>query len=90
MQAQNVRDIAARGAKLYDKFRGFVEDLQKVGERLRQADESYQGALGKLSTGSGNLIHQAELLRDLGVKPKKTLPAGLVEAQNEEPQKSTS
>ena len=90
MQAQNVRDIADRGAKLYDKFRGFVEDLQKVGERLRQADESYQGALGKLSTGSGNLIHQAELLRDLGVKPKKTLPAGLVEAQNEEPQKSTS
>jgi DNA recombination protein RmuC len=90
MQAQNVRDIADRGAKLYDKFRGFVEDLQKVGERLRQADESYQGALGKLSTGSGNLIHQAELLRDLGVKPKKTLPAGLVEAQNEEPQKPTS
>jgi len=79
MQAQNVRDIADRGARLYDKFSGFVEDLQKVGDRLRQADESYQSAFGKLSTGSGNLIRQAELLRKLGVEPKKALPAELTE-----------
>jgi len=83
-QTQNAKDIARRGALLYDKFVGFVEDLKIVGNRLMQARDSYDAALGKLSTGQANLVKQAELLRELGVKPKKTLPIELIAAATED------
>ncbi len=77
-QTQNARDIAHRGAELYDKFVGFVDDLKNVGSRLKQASDSYDAAYGKLFGGRGNLVKQAELLRDLGVKPKKNLSLELI------------
>ena len=77
-QNRNVQEIAERGGALYDKFVGFVEDLQKVGQRLSQTKESFDNAFGKLSTGRGNLVRQAENLRDLGVRPAKRLPSALV------------
>ncbi len=79
-QKQNVQDIVNRGAELYDKLVGFVDDLKSVGDRLEQAKTSYGLALGKLSTGKGNVIRQAEMLKSLGVKPKKNLPPELVDA----------
>jgi DNA recombination protein RmuC len=83
-QKQNVAEIVKRGADLYDKFVGFVEDLQCVGDRMEQAKSSYRDALNKLSTGKGNLIRQAEMLRELRVKPKKNLPMDLLEASVED------
>ncbi len=77
-QARNVREIADRGARLYEKFVGFVDDMQKLGERLAQARASFDAAFGKLSTGSGNLLGQVEKLQQLGVKPSRRLPAQLV------------
>jgi DNA recombination protein RmuC len=77
-QTQNVQEIAKRGGDLYDKLVGFVEDLKAVGNRLVQAKDSYDEAFGKLATGRGNLIRQAELLKAMGVKAKKALPADLV------------
>ena len=77
-QARNVREIADRGARLYEKFVGFVEDMQKLDDRLRQARTSFDSAMGKLSSGAGNLIGQVEKLKQLGVKPSKTLPQPLV------------
>jgi DNA recombination protein RmuC len=82
-QKQNVQDIVSRGAELYDKLVGFVDDLKSVGDRLEQATSSYGLALNKLSTGKGNVIRQAEMLKALGVKPKKNLPTELVEASTE-------
>jgi DNA recombination protein RmuC len=76
---RNAQDIAQRGAELYDKFCGFVQDLQQVGERIRQAQQSYDSAASKLSEGKGNLVRQAEMLKSLGVKPKKDLPPRLIE-----------
>jgi len=84
-QAHNVREIADRGAELYDKFVGFVADLDKVGDRLRLARESFDSAYNKLATGRGNLVRQAEKLRELGVRPTKPLPTDLIEASREEP-----
>ena len=75
-QKQNVQEIVNRGAELYDKLVGFVDELKSVGERLEQAKTSYGLALGKFSTGKGNVIRQAEMLKTLGVKPKKNLPHG--------------
>jgi DNA recombination protein RmuC len=78
-QSRNAQDIAKRGAELYDKLCGFVEDLETVGTRISQAQKAFDLAHGKLATGRGNVIRQAEMLRDLGVKPTKALPAAVVE-----------
>ena len=78
-QSRNAQDIAKRGAELYDKLCGFVGDLHKVGERLEQAKAAYDDAHTKLSTGRGNAIRQAEMLKKLGVKPSKALPQPLVQ-----------
>ena len=83
-QARNVRDVMDRGAELYDKFVNFVADLEKVGTSLRAVDTSYANAMKKLSQGRGNLIRQAEMLRELGVRSTKSLPKPLVD-QAEEP-----
>jgi len=82
-QNRNAQDIAKRGADLYDKFAGFVEDMESLGNRLSQAQKDYDGAISKLSTGRGNLIRQAEMLKKLGVKPGKSLPAPMVAQAND-------
>mgnify|MGYP000479899299 FL=1 len=82
-QTRNAQDIAKRGAELYDKLAGFVEDMESLGTRLNQAQKDYDGAINKLSTGRGNLIRQAEMLKKLGVKPTKSLPTPMVEIAND-------
>jgi DNA recombination protein RmuC len=77
-QSQNAIAIAERGAALYDKFVGFVENLEKVGEHLDRSRKSYDEAFKQLKDGRGNLIGQAESLRKLGVKAKKSLPTALL------------
>lgn len=78
-QNKNAMEIAERGGRLYDKFVNFVESLQKIGERIRQTQEEYDTAMGRLSTGHGNVIRQVEMLRELGANTSKTLPAELTE-----------
>jgi DNA recombination protein RmuC len=73
-QSQNAQQIAERGAALYDKFVGFVENLNAVGQNLDKAQRSYSEAFNQLKEGKGNLIGQAEKLKELGVKTKKQLP----------------
>ncbi len=84
-QQRNAQEIARRGGELYDKLVGFVEQFSQIGERLRQAQDSYDGAEKRLATGRGNVIRQAEMLRELGVKPNKALPQAIVESASEEP-----
>ena len=84
-QARNAREIADRGAKLYDKFHTFVAEFQKIGAALEAARKSYTSSLEYLSTAKGNLISQAEKLRDLGVKPNKILPQALIERSTADP-----
>lgn len=79
-QNRNAQDIASRGAELYDKLVGFVEDLDKLGERLNQAKDVYDKAYGKFTSGRGNVIRQAEMLKVMGVKPSKQLPPNLIES----------
>lgn len=78
-QEKNALKIADRGQKLYDKFVDFVKNMEGVGSALEKAQKEYDGAFGKLSGGPGNLVRQAEMLKDLGVKAKKALPKELVE-----------
>ncbi len=71
-QSRNAQDIARRGAELYDKLAAFVADLEKVGRALDTAQGCWRDAYGKFKDGKGNAIRQAEMLRNLGVKPTKS------------------
>lgn len=73
-QSRNSITIAREGGKLYDKFVGFVDAFNEVGQRLNQAQQSWQLAEKRLASGRGNLIDRAEKLRELGVQPGKELP----------------
>ncbi len=75
-QSRNAIEIAKRGAALYDKFAGFVETLQDVGRNIERSQKSYDKAFSQLKEGNGNLIRQAEMLKELGVKAQKELPNG--------------
>jgi DNA recombination protein RmuC len=79
-QNKNALEIARQCGALYDKFVGFVDDMEKLGQRIDQAQTSYHDAFNKLKTGKGNLIRTAERVRELGVKPSKTLPPGLLDS----------
>jgi DNA recombination protein RmuC len=79
-QNLNATEIAERGAKLYDKFVGFIGNLQDVGDHLQKAQTKYGEAYRQLSTGNDNLVTQATKLKELGLKTKKNLPEGLANA----------
>ncbi len=79
-QNKNALEIARQCGALYDKFVGFIDDMEKLGQRIDQAQGSYHDAFNKLKTGKGNLIRTAEKVRELGVKPSKTLPTGLLDS----------
>ncbi len=83
-QSRNVLEIAKQSGALYDKFVGFVNDLIDVGNRMDQAKSSYEGAMQKLSDGSGNLVIRAEKIKELGAKTSKSLPQNIVERAKEE------
>lgn len=78
-QNRNAMEIAERGAKLYDKFVGFVENLERIGKNIDQAKNSYNDAFKQLSSGNDNLMIQTQKLKNLGIKNKKNLPQGLGE-----------
>ena len=77
-QHQNAEEIAKRAGLLYDKFAGFVESLEGVGKRIKQAQAEYETAHARLYSGTGNLIRQVETIKELGAKTRKALPAELV------------
>lgn len=78
-QNRNAIDIAERGAALYDKLVNFVDSMNDIDRHLERARNSYDTAFKQLSSGRGNLIGQAEKLRELGVKAKKELPQSLLD-----------
>ena len=89
-QNENARAIADKAGLVYDKIRGFVDDLDKLGKQLSTVNSTYDGVMNKLTQGNGNLIRQAGSFVELGVKVKKTFPksiteqAGLDHAENDE------
>lgn len=78
-QNRNAKAIAERGAKLYDKFVGFVSNLEEVGEFIGKALGKYNEAHKQLTTGNDNLVLQATKLKSLGLKTKRELSPELVD-----------
>ncbi|MGJ8681156.1 DNA recombination protein RmuC [Paraglaciecola sp.] len=83
-QNQNAQKIADNAAKLYDKFHGFVTDMDKVGKALESTQKNFDGAMNKLSTGKGNIVRQVEQFRKLGVQSNKKLDDKLIEQADSE------
>ncbi|MDX1526445.1 MAG: DNA recombination protein RmuC [Pseudidiomarina maritima] len=80
-QNQNAQKIATDAAKLYDKFVGFIDDMQRIEGSLDALRKHYDGAMNKLSTGRGNLVGRVEQFRKMGVQTSKQLDPKLL--QNE-------
>lgn len=78
-QTKNSQEIARLGGSLYDKLVGFVDDMQKIKKSIDAADKSYNDAMNKLTTGSGNAIKTAARIKKLGAKASKELPPELIE-----------
>jgi DNA recombination protein RmuC len=78
-QARNVREVMERGTELYEKFVGFVTDMEVIGDSLRKTDEHYTNAMKKLADGRGNLIRQVEMLKKLGLRTTKAIPKKLLD-----------
>lgn len=72
-QTKNAVEIAAQAGRLYDKFLGFVSDMENIGKKQKDAADAYSSAMNKLTEGNGNLVRSAEKLKELGAKTKKDL-----------------
>ncbi len=72
-QNRNVMEIARLSGEMYDKFVGFVGDMEGIGKNLRLSQDAYDKALNKLSSGRGNLSITAEKIKKLGAKTGKQL-----------------
>ena len=78
-QNENALAIAERGAKLYDKFVGFIENILEVEKNIDRSKNACSEALKQLSTGRDNLVLQTTKLKDLGLKTKKNIADNLLE-----------
>lgn len=73
LQNRNVLEIANEAGKLYDKFVGFLTDMEEVQKLLRRTEEKHENAIKKLSTGPGNVVRKIEQLKGLGAKAGKQI-----------------
>ena len=76
-QNKYAEEIAKRGGALYDKFVGFIEDMQSIGTKMNGLQKDYDSAMNKLSEGKGHLVWQTEQLKKLGAKVTKPMPKGI-------------
>lgn len=86
-QNRNVLEIARLSGSMYDKFVGFVTDMESIGRNIRQSQDAYDKAMGKLSAGTGNLANTADKIKKLGAKTtkqidRKFLDPALIEDEN--------
>ncbi len=82
-QSKNAMEIAAQGNTLYEKFVGFLNSMEDVGNHIGKTQDAYNKALGQLKQGRGNLIRQAEKLKELGIKSQKQLPPSMMNYEDE-------
>lgn len=78
-QNKHTAELAKRAEKFYNKLRTFLESMQGLGQQLDKTRDTYNKAVGQLSTGPGNLIKQASEFSELGVAVSRELPPELVE-----------
>ncbi len=73
-QEEHAQKIASEAEAMYEKLVLFVEEMQNIGTHIQRTQLSYDNAMKRLSSGRGNLIKRAQNMKELGLKPKKSLP----------------
>ncbi|MCK4874959.1 MAG: DNA recombination protein RmuC [Sulfurimonas sp.] len=73
-QQRNAQEIAKRAGLLYDKFVGFIDDVEKLGKQLGTVQKTYDDAFGKMHSGAGSITSQFKKLEKLGAATSKKLP----------------
>ena len=77
-----LNDIFDAVRKIYEKYAGFAEDMQKIDDSLQKARDAYAEAFKKLASGDGNLLRQLEKFRKENIiKPKKLPPPAFQDAE---------
>lgn len=69
-QNKNVFEIAEEAGALYDKFVGFLTDMEHIGKHINLTQKAHDDAFKKLQFGNGNLIGKVEKIKKLGAKTK--------------------
>ena len=80
MEQQNRHAIAIadKAGALYDKFAGFLDNLETVGKKISEASTAYATAFKQLTAGKGNIINCAKELKKMGANAQKQLPDRLL------------
>jgi DNA recombination protein RmuC len=78
LQSQNAMEIVKRGEMLYDKFVSFTNTMEDIGKHLKKTNDSYDVAINQLKSGKGNLVVNAQKLKDLGLKSNKEIPSSFL------------
>lgn len=80
---RSMDEIVKRGGLMYDAAVRFSEHVVTIGEALAKATTATQAAEKALVSPRNGLVRQAEQLRDLGIKPKRSMPKKLSSAGDE-------
>ncbi|MFC1222613.1 DNA recombination protein RmuC [Pedobacter sp. BG31] len=72
-QNRNVMEIARLSGSMYDKFVGFIADMENIGKHIKNGQDAYDKAINKLSAGAGNLTNTSEKIKKLGAKTSKQI-----------------
>jgi DNA recombination protein RmuC len=76
-----VLEIARLSGAMYDKFVGFIGDMEGIGKNIKQSQTAYDSAISKLTEGNGNLTKTAEKIKGLGAKANKQLDQKYLEEE---------
>lgn len=78
-QNRNTAEIVRQATGLYEKFKGFTDDLLDIGNNIKKTQLAYEGAMNKLTTGTGNLVRRVEEFKKFGIAPPKNVDSRLVD-----------
>lgn len=82
-QNRNVMEIARLSGSMYDKFVGFVADMENIGKHIKNGQDAYDKAINKLSAGAGNLTNTSEKIKKLGAKTTKQIDTKYLDINEE-------
>ncbi|MGZ3945205.1 MAG: DNA recombination protein RmuC [Mucilaginibacter sp.] len=80
-QNRNVLEIARLSGTMYDKFVGFIADMESIGKNIKQSQTAYDGAINKLTEGNGSLTKTADKIKSLGAKANKQIDQKYLEEE---------
>lgn len=83
-QTKNALKIAKQAGDMFDKFKSFIDDMQKIERGLDMSTRAYNDAFKKLRSGTGNLVSRAEKLKKLGAKANKDIPKSILDTVDDD------